>query len=68
MNFTRMWSETDEELRERIVPMKKYHDVMNILEIPHGHETMMIKDLYDILMDEEKLRVLVSKLRNKAFW
>jgi hypothetical protein len=24
--------------------------------------------LYDILMDEEKLRVLVSKLRNKAFW
>lgn len=24
--------------------------------------------LYDILMDEEKLRVLISKLRNKAFW
>lgn len=24
--------------------------------------------LYDILMDEEKLLVLVSKLRNKAFW
>lgn len=25
-------------------------------------------DLYDILMDEEKLKVLVAKLRNKAFW
>lgn len=24
--------------------------------------------LRDILMDEEKLKVLVSKLRNKAFW
>jgi hypothetical protein len=25
-------------------------------------------DLYDILIDEEKLKVLISKIRNKAFW
>jgi len=24
--------------------------------------------LHDILIDEEKLKILVSKLRNKAFW
>ena len=25
-------------------------------------------ELYDILTDENKLKVLISKLRNKAFW
>ena len=24
--------------------------------------------IYDILMDEDKLKVLISKLKNKAFW
>ena len=49
-----------------------------ILEIPFKHGIdygnkyicgdMCILDLYDILMDEEKLRTITSKLKNKAFW
>ena len=27
-----------------------------------------LADLYDILVDEDKLKRLVSKLKNKAFW
>jgi hypothetical protein len=27
-----------------------------------------VVELYEIFTDEEKLKVLVSKLRNKAFW
>lgn len=55
--------------------------LMEILEIPHTpilnnlgagkyHYTSSVKvgDLYDILMDEEKLKILISKLKNKAFW
>lgn len=50
--------------------------LMDFLEIPYSMggafyqspPTINTFDLYDILMDEEKLRVLVSKLRNKAFW
>lgn len=30
--------------------------------------TINVDDLYDILIDEEKLRILVSKLKLKAFW
>lgn len=57
----------------------KVREFYKILEIPiiksttqTGKLSTDIKvqgyKLYDILMDEEKLRVLVSKLRNKAFW
>jgi hypothetical protein len=68
MNYIRALDETDKEFAERIIPMKKYHDVMDILEIPQGHGTVHIKDLYDIFMDEEKFNKLVSKIRLKAFW
>ena len=57
---------------------KKVRDALKVLEIPcepvysqkknFWVNAIDSKDLYDILMDEEKLRVLVSKLRNKAFW
>jgi hypothetical protein len=55
---------------------KKAIDTMEFLDIPcnksaiahHVPPTVYATDLYDILMDEEKLRVLVTKLRNKAFW
>lgn len=54
----------------------KAADLMKILDIPFyafsfpypEEGKIKVTDLYDILMDEEKLRVLVSKLRNKAFW
>jgi hypothetical protein len=49
----------------------KYHkavDLCEMLDIPTSLGSIYVETLYDILMDEEKLRVLVSKLRNKAFW
>lgn len=58
--------------------------LMNIIEIPycpiygssldgensqyHSTSFVRIDDLYDILMDDEKLKILVGKLKNKAFW
>ena len=68
-----MDKETDEEYAERIGSLRKIYKVMDFLEIPYdfgydGDEGMNVRNLYDILMDDEKLRVLVSKLRNKAFW
>ena len=68
-----MDKETDEEYAERIGSLRKIYKIMDFLEIPYdfgydGDEGMNVRDLYDILMDDEKLRVLVSKLRNKAFW
>jgi hypothetical protein len=58
----------------RVANLDKAKALMDMLEIPqHGDPwsawtEVYAVDLYDILMDEEKLRVLVSKLRNKAFW
>jgi hypothetical protein len=54
--------------------LEKADELMKLLEIPTiprnpGCWTELYAiDLYDIFMDEEKLKVLVSKLRNKAFW
>lgn len=65
--------ETKEQFDERIGSLQKVHEVLDFLEIPYnkdyvGDETMNVRFLYDILMDEEKLRILVSKLKLKAFW
>ena len=59
--------ETELGIRQNAIKLIKF------LEIPYEEAYYYEKhisatDLYDILMDEEKLRVLVSKLRNKAFW
>ena len=44
-------------------------ELMEFLEIPTGLAGQIKStDLYDILMDKDKLKVLISKLRNKAFW
>ncbi len=48
--------------------------LMDLLDIPYESSmftewsTVLAVDLYNIFMDEEKLKVLISKLRNKAFW
>lgn len=63
-----------EALDPRVQNLDKAKDMMDFLGIPqHGdawsHWTEVYAvDLYDILMDDEKLKNLVSKLRNKAFW
>jgi hypothetical protein len=67
---------TDEREEEYLNRIKKSHQMLKILEIPTDSNGMVCWkpakissiDLYDILMDEERLKVLVSKLRNKAFW
>ena len=68
---------TWEKLRQEYkVKQARTLDLMKFLEIPYTEglvwqrtpPTVSAFTLYDILMDEEKLRVLVAKLRNKAFW
>jgi hypothetical protein len=66
---------TDKE-KEDYDKIRKSHEMLKVLEIPTDSSGVVSWkpakissiDLYDILMDEEKLRVLVAKLRNKAFW
>lgn len=61
---------------ERLIEYKRAIALMKILDIPcnrclpsdHIPPTIYATDLYDILMDEEKLQALVSKLKLKAFW
>jgi len=53
---------------------EKMAEVLRLIGIPSridyfgASQPPKIEDLYDIIMDEEKLKVLVSKLRNKVFW
>jgi len=62
---------------ERLVEYKRAIALMKVLDIPcnkyslpsdHIPPTIYATDLYDILMDEEKLQALISKLKLKAFW
>jgi len=76
----RFRDETDKKFAERIAIIhdkwKKAEDLCKMLDIPFYAYTkpepeegkIKVTDLYDILMDEEKLKVLVSKLKLKAFW
>jgi hypothetical protein len=54
---------TDEDLRIII-------DFFDVLDIPTsiGGYYISSKDLYAILNDKEKLKIIVSKLHNKVFW
>lgn len=58
----------------RTANLDKATELMDLLGIPQHGDTwsswaeVYAVDLYDIFMDKEKLRVLVAKLRNKAFW
>lgn len=49
----------------------KIKDVMKMLEIPYyvnGEDSVRITDLYDILMDDDKFKKIISKLKMKEFW
>lgn len=46
----------------------KAKELMSILDIKQNELTVHINTLYDIFMDDEKMKVLNSKLRNKIFW
>lgn len=65
-----------DENEEKLLKIRKSHEMLKVLEIPTDSAGIVCwkpakvssTDLYDIFMDEEKLKVLVSKLHNKAFW
>ena len=63
--------------RKDIEKFRKAIKLIKFLEIPlseiqsddyYFKNHINASELYDILMDEEKLRILVSKLKLKAFW
>jgi len=66
--------EQEEKNKVRVSKLEKANALMEILEIPMipalmgSWREVYAVDLYEIFMDEEKLRVLISKLRNKALW
>lgn len=50
---------------------KKSTELMKLLNIPYyvtEEDAVRITDLYDILMNDDKLSELVAKLKLKAFW
>jgi len=67
--------ERNEQIKEELTHMMKLEmawKILKILDIPHNDKALNSSvpaiELVDILMNEEKLKVLVSKLHNKAFW
>lgn len=64
----------DEAPTDDKAKIDRAHKLLDFLEIPHtitpifGIERMSILDLYDILMDEKRPKIIVSKLKLKAFW
>jgi len=64
-------------LQQRLEEIKKKQkratEILDVLGIPHhpgifDEPAVPVIDLVKILTDEKKLKVIVSKLRNKAFW
>jgi len=47
---------------------EKARKLMDKLDIPRVGRAVNIVDLYNVLMDEEKLKRIVSIMNNKAFW
>ena len=68
------WVPIEKPIDPRIANLDKAIKLMDALGIPQRIDSwsrwsdVYAVDLYDIFMDDEKLKVLVSKLRNKAFW
>jgi hypothetical protein len=51
--------------------MKQMKETMKILNIPvedFGIVCVPLEKLYDILMDETKMKEIMTKLNNKALW
>jgi hypothetical protein len=56
-------------LKDNFDKLSRAQELMELLEIPVRTVGLVSTiELYDIFMDDEKLKTLVSKLRNKAFW
>jgi hypothetical protein len=60
-----------EELEKMERDRTNHEKILTLLGIPFSSgfdQTIRGSDLLKILMDDTKLKVLVSKLNNKAFW
>lgn len=84
ISFIRKPDQTDQGFRvliqkavaELTRALVQKNQVMDFLGIPHitkpefdmMSDWIKVSDLYEIVMDEDKCKVLISKLRNKALW
>ena len=65
-----IWKEIEDARAQR----RKLQEIAEHLKIPYttspsGNESLVkMQDLWDILSDETKLKELLCRLRNKAFW
>ena len=50
------------------IPSKEDVSLLDFLGIPHTQQNVTIRDLCDLLNNEVKLKNIVSKMHNKAFW
>jgi hypothetical protein len=58
-----------QSLKDNFDKLSRAQELMELLEIPVRTVGLVSTiELYDIFMDDEKLKTLVSKLHNKAFW
>jgi len=68
--------EISDQLKNVIARNKSLEDIAKNLNLPyftlmsnvHSGPCISIQDLWDILNDEVKLKELLSRARNKAFW
>jgi hypothetical protein len=63
--------EAEAKLKEKQAKMQQAKDAMKMLNIPvvdFGIVCVPVIDLYDILMDETKMKEINTKLNNKALW
>jgi len=58
------------EMAERQKQREKIHDILTQLQIPHDAGTNAVngETLANILMDETKVKAILTRVRNKVFW
>lgn len=63
------WEENKRKMAEAQKKRELVHDILTQLQIPHNFSNDVLgADLADILMDEEKVKAILTRVRNKAFW
>lgn len=57
------------EFEEAKKQREKREELLTFLDIPHvSADVLRAQLVLDMLMDDDKFKVLAAKLRNKAFW
>jgi len=55
-------------INEHFDELKRLEEFFKQLDIPFNYSTIDGRELYKILNDPEKCKILISKLNNMAFW